>query len=706
MFQQSRLGRFLRTTITGESSYSRVLRLALLASTATALLDLEWNLVVFRPHQFNADLVVWPVLLLFVTTFALIGLAWWLGKGLVDRQRPGAATSIAVFFVIFTPTWTVFFDLSESLLLPQNLSDWVKLVLLTGLAAAISLVLRRILGLNRDSPSTRAQLTLLEDLLLVLNAFLLALLPVLMAELLWIEGLLSASSLLAMALLLSGCLALARIFVKSRLAFKRIAFGLVWIFLGGLVTLSVGVVGYPRLASPSAGRGAALPPVVLITIDTLRADSLNSYGGQKSLTPNLDSLAQKSVLFERTFASSPWTMPSMVSMMTGCSTLVHQTPDRSPDLPAVLPTLAEPLQEVGYITLGVGRNAHLRASTGFSRGFDLYRFYPRAYLANSLGTQLLRAILPAAVDNEATTRELARRASKLVARFSDQPFFLWLHFFDPHIPYEPPSEFLPRTFEGRRFGTRFDKVREVRSGRLFPDGDQRTWIRNLYEGEIRYVDHEIGQFLSTLDRLDLFDPALVIVSSDHGEEFWEHGGFEHGHALNNEVIGVPLIVKPPKSSGTPSFEGLRVESPVSIASVRSTILDVVGASPEDQTVPTARSLAPFWDGPPLEGPTDAIVSGALRYFGQQLSVVRGPYKYIRHLEGGHEELYELVSDPAESYNLASIETELTRELAEILDQEIERSRQIAEELGIGQNTSKGHMDKETEQELRSLGYIE
>jgi len=220
------------------------------------------------------------------------------------------------------------------------------------------------------------------------------------------------------------------------------------------------------------------------------------------------------------------------------------------------------------------------------------------------------------------------------------------------------------------------------------------------------VDHEIGQFLSTLERLDLFDPALIVVTSDHGEEFWEHGGFEHGHALNNEVIGVPLIIKPPKSPQASSFQGRRVDSPVSIESVRTTILDVVGAPAGDPDLPLARSLVPYWAASQPEDSSDPIISGAVRYFGQQLSVVRGRYKYIRHLEEGREELYDLVSDPSESDNQALSQPELTRELAEILDQEIERSQQVAEKLGIGQNTSKSHMDKETEQELRSLGYIE
>ncbi len=220
------------------------------------------------------------------------------------------------------------------------------------------------------------------------------------------------------------------------------------------------------------------------------------------------------------------------------------------------------------------------------------------------------------------------------------------------------------------------------------------------------MDHEIGQFLSTLERLDLFDPALIVVTSDHGEEFWEHGGFEHGHALNNEVIGVPLIIKPPRTSAAAPYEAKRIATPVSITSIRSTMLEVAQVPAARSTLPLGESLVPYWTSASFERSEAPIISGALKYFGQQLSLLRGSYKYIRHLEDGREELYDLVVDPDESVNLASLEPDLTLELSEALDREVDEGRRIANELGIGQGSAEVHMDKETERELRSLGYIE
>jgi len=697
----------LRSPKPQRNPLGRCARLVFLASAAAALIDLNWNLAVSRPHQFHPDLFLRPVFFLLLSALLFTGVAWWIGYRFVDQRTLAAEGSAAAHWVFFTPIWALLFNLLGGRLPPRTLEDGIQLAIITAAAAAVTLGLKRVVYPKRSDPIPEAPLNRIENFLLLLNAFLIVLLTFILAELVWIEGLLSAESLLALSLLIVASLTLLRIRAWSHVVFRWVTYALVMFFVAALAIIGADAFEQPRLEHPGTARHAGLPPVILITIDTLRADSLASYGGEGGLTPSLDALAEKSILFERAFASSPWTLPSMASIMTGVSALVHQTPDRSAGLPMALPTLAEELREGGYVTLGVGRNAYLRAPVGFSRGFDFYRFYPRTtYLADSLGTQLLRAALPNTFDNDATTTDLAQEAAALVKEFSEQLFFLWAHFFDPHVPYAPPEQFLAQDPSLGEFGTRFDKVTEVRSGQLFPDSKQRHWIRTLYEGEIRYVDHEIGRFLSTLERLDLFDPSLIVVTSDHGEEFWEHGGFEHGHALNNEVIGVPLIIKPPRSPGTSSFEGLRVESPVSIASVRSTILGVVGVPSKDPAFPLAKSLIPYWAETQLEGASDPIVSGALKYFGQQLSVVRGPYKYIRHLEDGREELFDLVSDPSESNNLASTEPDLRRELAEVLDQEVEKSQQIADKLVIGQNATEIHMDKETERELRSLGYIE
>ena len=682
---------------------------ALLTGLAAALLDFNWNLLQTRPHELHADLLLRPVFFLFVVAWLLAGIGLWLSSRRSPRgETRGPRRSWGANWIAFLLLWVVFFNLSESSLSLRDLDSVLRLLAVSFLAALGAYVVARHIGPRvasrvaneDDAPYTLVNRLLLLDVLLVLSV------PFLLTEIILVEGMLSTESVLA--ILLFSAVIVVLLIGYARKPFLFVRFAIVLLTLACATFLVVGaraILISPASGLPSA-KSSTMPPIVLITIDTLRADSLGSYGSAKGLTPNLDALARRSVLFERVFSSSPWTLPSMASLMTGTSTLVHQTPDRSAALPLSLPTLAETLQDRGYVTLGVGRNAHLRASTGFSRGFDDYRFYPRTYLADSLGTQLLEAALPGSLDNEGTTEELADRATYLAEQFTGRAFFLWLHIFDPHIPYEPPTEFLPSDKDLDRFGPRFDGVIEVRSGRLFPDPAHREWIRSLYEAEIRYVDDEIGQFLETLEHLDLFDDSLILVTSDHGEEFWEHGGFEHGHTLINEVVQIPLIVKPPHGPSPPPFAGLRIEAPVSITSLRPTILEVVGAETPSSTVPSAESLVPYWSDSPPESDPAPIAIGAMKYFGQQLSLVDMPYKYIRHLEDGREEVYDLVADPRESTNLAELEPQLTDRLAAALNRQVEEGQRIAEELGIGSEPSEVHLDKETERELRSLGYIE
>jgi arylsulfatase A-like enzyme len=394
----------------------------------------------------------------------------------------------------------------------------------------------------------------------------------------------------------------------------------------------------------------------------------------------------------------------MASIMTGTSFLVHKTADHNARLPDALKTLAAQVRGGGYSTFGVGRNVHLRWISGLGRGFDYYRFYPRRHLTDSLGSQLSKAVLPAALDTDASTTGLSRLAASIARKAVDGGVFLWVHFFDPHLPYAPPARFVPEDTLVDRFGSRFSEINEVRTGRLHLDDDRRRWIRMLYEGEIRYVDHEIGKLMEALDELDLFDSAMIVITSDHGEELWDHESFEHGHTLYDELIRVPLLIKLPRSAGNPSPESTRIAVPVSIANVMRTILEAAGVGKRTSYSP-AGSLQRYWSEADT-GPPPAVVSGAVHYFGDQISVVQAPYKYIRHLETGQEELYDLDRDPRESRDLSSVETAVVSRLRLLLDREVAAAEETARSLGISGRDKRAPLDEEALRELRALGYIE
>ena len=355
--------------------------LALLGGAVASLIDFNWNLLETRPHELYPDLLLGPLLFLFFVSSILVATGLGIGGRFAREQAGDEESTWAAGWISFIVLWVLFFNLSDSRLLLGDLNSVLRLLAVTSVAAIGAYVVARLMGsMTRARPSGEASTFIsLDDLLLLMTALLVLLVPFLLAEIILVEGIFSAGSVLALLCFAAAVLVLVLAYFRRRSVFRWLALGLVVLFFASLLVIGARSRGLPRSKATASTNPSDQPPIVLITIDTLRADSLGSYGSEIGLTPSLDELARESVLFERTVASSPWTMPSMASIMTGVSTLVHQTPDRSPDLPLALPTLAESLQNHGYLTLGVGRNAHLRASTGFSRGFDLYRFYPRTF---------------------------------------------------------------------------------------------------------------------------------------------------------------------------------------------------------------------------------------------------------------------------------------------------------------------------------------
>lgn len=448
--------------------------------------------------------------------------------------------------------------------------------------------------------------------------------------------------------------------------------------------------------SVAARKEHAVRRVILLSVDTLRADALSVYGGE-TRTPGLDRLAADSLVFQRAYSTASWTLPSMASVMTGVSPQVHQALRTRSRVPDRLITLAEVLRRDGYRTAALVSSTVLGPAANLSQGFEEYRAFPAPWLGRSFGAGVLTGRARAFRPDEAPPPDMAEEAVDWLRAHREADFFLWVHLFDPHCPYAPPRRYLDgrRPPPGGRW--RFEGWDEeaIRAGTWVPDSAERDWIRRLYHGEVRWADDFAGRIVDELKRLGIYDDALVVVLSDHGEEFWEHGSYGHGHTLYDELLRVPLLLKLPRSARTG-----RIDAAVSTASVAPTLLDLCGL-PLPAGYPAAGSLVPIIGGR-TSPPAPLLALGLNRYEDRQ-SVRFGSFKYVRWEMSGREELYDLVRDPGERNDLAAADpaavAEGRRRLAGF-EAESRKARQI---LRLG-GPEEAALDPYTMERLRSLGY--
>lgn len=452
-----------------------------------------------------------------------------------------------------------------------------------------------------------------------------------------------------------------------------------------------GGTGDTRIAATAVER------ILLITVDTLRADSISAIEPGRTRTPHIDRLAGDGILFRQARSPASWTLPSVASMMTGLSPDVLEI-SRTTSKVRDHVMLAELLRNSGYATGAIGKNVRLRPEVGLTDGFGTYDFYPvPAASGRSIGSKLLRALYPARfASRTVSTTQLTDRAIEWIETHRANPFFLWLHYLDPHVPYAPPEDRLQGSPPTDRITDRFDTPQSIRNGRLGLNMAERAWLRELYDGEVDHVDEQLGRLFEYLDRHHLYDGALLIFASDHGEEFWEHGGYEHGHTLFDEVLRVPLIVKLPNSRVVET-----VDTPVSTTDLFATILDICGLeNPHELSL----SLERFWGKRTNLRVAEPVISSGLLYFDDQVSVVYNGFKYIRNLNTGAETLYDLRADPAETRSLVAEAPPSLDVAREIVRQHEETSSLLRRQLGLGP-AEVLEIDEATRKLLKSVGYI-
>ena len=478
-----------------------------------------------------------------------------------------------------------------------------------------------------------------------------------------------------------------------------------------LVFLSAGMVGgtgYAWLSQSehvhegAESTPAPIPHIILLTVDTLRQDALSCYGGATP-TPNIDRLVEDSVLFTNAYSSAPWTLPSFSSIFTGVSPWVHQTTKMRQGLPAGLTTLGEEMAEAGYLTGGVGFNYFLTpggGGGGVNRGFAEYNFYPKFHSPRTAAMNALARRDLSAFDLWATTDDLTRMARDWVRGHDSGGFFFWLHYLDPHMPYIPPEEFFPGGKLNKEAALEYgseDALDRFRSGHMPPTAEAKRWLHDLYQGEVRYVDDRIGSFLSVLKEAGIYDDALIVFTSDHGEEHLDHAGVDHGHTLYDELLRVPLAFKLPRSVKTG-----KVDPIVGAVSILPTILELAGIDFAAENF-SGRSLVPYWDQDFTE---DQIIFSTGAYiFEERESVIFEGWKYIRSLFSGAEELYNLRADPTERDNLVAVDHERIAKAHALLKANEAHAEQLRKHYGLKTEAQGVELTEAERRLLRSLGYV-
>lgn len=450
--------------------------------------------------------------------------------------------------------------------------------------------------------------------------------------------------------------------------------------------------------------GHAIKHVILLTIDTLRADFLSCYASDTRPTPNIDSLAKDGVLFSNAISTCSWTLPAFSSIATGLTPSVHMTTQATSSLPDTFKTLAEYLREDGYYTAALGRNSFLMPERDLSQGFIDYNFYPKRkhITMTSIGATVLKAIFPHSFKISVSTKELSDIAIKWLEANHQKESFFWLHYFDPHHPYTPPQEFLPDREPLPSIGTSFFDFGKVRAG-LYLNQEERDWVRTLYESEVSYVDHSVGRVLATLKRLKIYDESLIILTSDHGDEFWEHGSIEHGHTLYNELIHVPLIVKLPHSLKASNGIVKQIETTVSTQSILPTVMELcqIEYNKDDVSISPLTSL---WEENSQAFNQQPIISTGLKYGEDRISIIFDDFKYIRFLSSKKEELYDLTNDPMEQNSLVAERPDKLDDARSLLKQHTDTAANLRDRFNIGV-ARELDLPKDVLERLRSLGYI-
>ncbi len=417
-------------------------------------------------------------------------------------------------------------------------------------------------------------------------------------------------------------------------------------------------------ASPSAQPEAAYPNIILITMDTTRADRMGFMGSKRGLTPNLDKLALDSTVFTRAYTQAPFTPASHATILSGTYPQYHQVFAFPMPLAKTVPYLPEILGTKGYHTAAFVGSMALDPTwsvPGFDRGFETY--YTHFQPGPEGSPDRYNSV-------EYRAGEVVKHATGWLGSRPAGPFFAWVHMFDPHDPYDPPQP----------YKTRYAKA--------------------LYDGEIAYMDSALGSLFRQLKAAGLYDGALIVITADHGEALGAHGEDQHGILLYDETIHVPLLIKLPHQAAEK-----RIETTVELADIMPTVLGSLGIPLPDKVqgqsllgflqpgTPNGKTAANAWQDRPAYSEADY---GHLAFGWSAIKSLRtGKYFYV---EAPRRELYDQVNDPGAEHNLAQTSPAVADTLSAKLRDFLQNTTNAAER-------PKTVVSQEQTHELTALGYI-
>lgn len=447
-----------------------------------------------------------------------------------------------------------------------------------------------------------------------------------------------------------------------------------------LLLLNISVFIYVNI------QGAKGPNFVIIVIDALRQDHLGCYGYSRNTSPCLDELAQTGVIFKNAYSSSPWTKPSVASLFTSLHPNNHKTLKRSHLLPEPALTMAEVLKDQGYSTyfLNAG-NSNIEKSFNFHQGFD-YLFNERIDAAH-----------------------LTDNFLSLLPKLRKKRFFAYVHYMDTHLPYNKnkynglfmQNETVKPHLEPGKIDHRTVKKLEI-SNKL--SGEDKAYLESLYDGQIRLIDENIRRIIAALKSNNILENTLMVVTSDHGEEFWDHKNFEHGHTMYNELLKVPFITAGNK------LKHSTINTPVRLIDLLPTFIDILDVKYDNYNLEgvSFRNLLEGKDESP--GKEIPIFAMATLYGDEKYCLIwnnkkiiintrnkRGKIKLIGFRNKRKLEFYDITEDPLEKKNLARIEPKRAALYKKQLNKFIKAKSAF--------KSKKTTMDKKTKEQLKSLGYL-
>jgi len=457
------------------------------------------------------------------------------------------------------------------------------------------------------------------------------------------------------------------------------------------------------------------PSIVLVVIDTLRADAVSAYGAVEDTTPSFDALASRGLLYEHAYAPSPWTLPSHASLMTGFEVDRHGVGVAGRmGLRAEFTTLAERLSEAGYQTVGFSENPLVSGLFGFDQGFERFS-------ALTVEDAIKEDQNPGNLRFD-VVQEVAAFAAE---RDRKRPFFLFVNLFDPHSPYQnrEQNRFLgPGVSVGDSWTANALKEVSHRICDRLPSSEDVEMLHGLYLGDVAAVDAKLGRIEAIARETAAEGPLIVVATADHGEHFGEHRLLSHEFSVRAPVLNIPLVVH-----GIPDAPAGRIGLPVTLVDVTTSVLGWAGVEipPEiaGRPLPTRVSeanrpgvdLLAIYGDEKLKAPEsweediepsrevrDAKRSDCRpsdRVFGNMAALTRWPFKLI-WFENYPAELYDLSWDPSERSNLAELRPEVTGPL-------IEEAQRLVDEIGLADSSGETETPSAAELEaLRGLGYVE